>query len=124
MYKKSIKAIHTQPVHSTLRSYPPNKLLNSTPPEINLEEAQLSLKKRTGLARLRSGYSRILNNYMARIDPKVQDKCPLCSESQHDANHLFNCYLNPTQLCTRDLWRKPIQAAKFLKLDDPGENET
>ena len=117
-YKKVLKTLHTEAVSATLQSYQPNRILATQPPEINPEELKLSRKERTSLARLRSGFSRSLMSYMSRIDPEVQDECPLCNISPHDTPHLFNCIANPTELNTIDLWTKPIQAAKFLKLDD------
>ena len=108
--KAAIQGLHTKALKDTLNSYPPNKVLQSIPPDINPEEANLSRWETCKLARLRSGYSRELNSYMSRINPEIQNKCLKCY------NHLFNCYNNPTNL-TVDLWTRPIQAAKFLKLN-------
>ena len=117
-YKKAIKQIHTQEVRKTLNARPPNKVLNQLPPDINPEEKSLSRRARSELARLRSGYSRRLNNYLARIDPEIQDICPLCNATPHNTAHLFSCDQNPTDLQVLDLWTRPCLAADFLNLDD------
>ena len=95
-----------------------NKVLNQLPPDINPEEKSLSRRARSELARLRSGYSRRLNNYLARIDPEIQDICPLCNATPHNTAHLFSCCQNPTDLQVLDLWTRPCLAAEFLNLDD------
>ena len=106
-------------VQSTIEKYPNNKVLLQKPPMINPEEIKLTRKERAGLARLRSGYCCNLNSYM-KIDKtnQVQDVCPLCNDSAHDASHLFSCISNPINLNVMDLWTKPSEAAIFLKLND------
>ena len=64
LYKTTIKSLHTAAVKSVLSSYPPNKVLNTPPPEISKEEESLPRATRTILARLRSGYCRTL--YLTR----------------------------------------------------------
>lgn len=115
-YKKGLKNIHTEVVTKTLTSYR-NKVLDAPPPIINTEEINLSRNARSTLAQLRSGKCRILNNYMNRIEPTIEDKCPLCNMSPHDTKHLFNCRLNKTTLTTGDLWAKPTEVASFLGLE-------
>ena len=56
--------------------YPNNKVLNDVPPDIAVQEKDLSRKTRCELSRLRSGYSRNLNSYLSRINPEVSDVCP------------------------------------------------
>ena len=119
-YKKVLKTIHSKSVKTTIDSYPPNKVLNSKPPDINNSEQELDRNVRVELSRLRSGYSRLLNSYMSRIDPSIQDVCPRCDLSPHNTQHLFNCPRNPTTLTKTDLWTRPKLAAEFLQLDDPG----
>ena len=114
--KYAIKEIHTDTVTHVLANYPPNKVLNSAPPEINKAEQTLSRHTRTALARLRSGYCRSLNHYMNSIDEEIQDVCPKCSQSPHNTPHLFACPADPTDLTPSDLWTRPIEAATFLKL--------
>ena len=83
---------------STIASYPPNRVLQRKPPDINKEENLLPRPARSELARLRSDFSRNLNSYMSRIDPSIQDTCPSCNHTPHDTNHLFNCGSRPTDL--------------------------
>jgi hypothetical protein len=122
IYKQKLKSIHTSSVSKTLKNMK-SKLLKTRPPEISSSEKTLPRSTRTTLAQLRSGYSTHLNSYKSRIDPNIEDKCPHCQES-HTSEHLFNCQNNPTNLEVRDLWKKPVRAARFLGLarndDAPG----
>ena len=117
-YKKCIKSIHTKSVQHYLENSNPNKVLNSLPPTINQEEKLLPRSVRSELARLRSGYSRLLNSYLSRIDPTIANMCPLCQETPHDTHHIFNCSKNQTDLTVINLWTKPKLVAHFLKLND------
>ena len=121
--KQVIKCLHTDSVQTCLNNYKPNRVLQSDPPEINPVEQTLTRRERSELSRLRSGFSRRLKSYLCRIDNKnmVQDRCPLCQESPHDTNHLFNCKVNPTTLTVITLWTRPKEAATFLKLNDEEE---
>ncbi|MCP4055272.1 MAG: reverse transcriptase family protein [Mesoflavibacter sp.] len=127
-YKKRLKDVHTSCVRDQILNMAPNKVLQATPPKISETEKTLPRTTRTTLAQLRSGYSNYLNSYKARIsqnqpDP-VSDLCPLCNAESHTTTHLFSCPNNPTTLTVRDLWSKPLEAARFLNLarndDDPG----
>ncbi|KAI5718737.1 hypothetical protein M8J77_026043 [Diaphorina citri] len=82
----------------------------------SLAEKQLPRETRAKLAQLRSGFSKLLNSYLSRVDPVVRDECPLCQESPHNTSHLFNCSENPTNLTPVDLWNSPIKVAEFLNL--------
>ncbi|KAI5718738.1 hypothetical protein M8J77_026074 [Diaphorina citri] len=53
------------------------------------------------------GWCKLLQHYMARIDPSVPDRCPRCSGSPHDVHHLFNCPDLPTILDPTALWTNP-----------------
>ena len=120
-YKETIKAIHTEEVKRTLEKYPANRVLKTRPPEIDKSESELPRTLRTRLARLRSGFCRTLQSYMARIDINESEKCPLCDNIPHDVEHLFNCPKNPTQLTPIDLWKRPLEVANFL---EPNLSET
>ena len=96
--KIATKSLHTDAVSTTIADYPPNRVLNINPPEIDPTETQLCRKARSELSRLRSGFSRTLNNYMARLDPNIEDKCTQCQASPHDTNHLFTCPAKPSNL--------------------------
>ena len=98
-YKDVIKKkIHTATVGKTIDLYPPNRVLQCKPPDINPEEQTLSRKARSSLARLRSGFSRDLNSYLCRIEDDVLDVCYKCDQSHHDTVHLFNCISDPTDI--------------------------
>ena len=116
--KSMTKRIHTETVQYTIASYPDNKVLHGTPPEVQEDEHTLSRTSRCLLSQLRSGYSRIINSYLSRIDENIEDTCPKCGQSPHNTNHLFSCRDNPTTLAPRSLWTTPHQAANFLKLDE------
>ncbi len=116
--KAKQKIIHTREVSRILANYPPNKVLQANPPEVNKMEANLTRSVRSQLSQLRSGYSRLLNSYLHRIDDNIEDKCPLCKQTPHDTVHLFNCPQNPTHLTVLSLWTQPVLAANFLKLDE------
>ncbi len=115
-YKRKLKAIHTSSVRKFITEMQPNKVLNAAPPPINDTEKQLSRSSRATLSQLRSGYSKYLNSYKARINTDIQDICPLCNNDEHTTQHLFNCPANRTDLTTTDLWSRPTEAARFLNL--------
>ena len=116
-YKKALKLIHTRSVSEVVARYPPNRVLGQAPPEIHPDELTLSRKTRSLLSQLRSGFSNYLQSYKHRLDPETEDKCPDCSLTPHDTNHLFCCPSNPTVLTPETLWTNPVLAAHILKLD-------
>ena len=115
-YKSKLKQIHTKSVKEALNAMEPNKVLMSTPPQIHASEKRLPRATRATLSQLRSGYSNFLNSYKARINPNIQDVCPNCNANSHTTRHLFNCPNNGTNLTPRDLWTRPLEAARFLNL--------
>ena len=123
LYKEVLSKLHTEAVSRTLQNYPPNKILGTAPPKINKEEITLNRRARSRLTRLRSGYCRSLNSYMARRDNSIQNACPDCQHTPHDTNHLFNCTMNPTDLVPKDLWTKPTKVAHFLRLEEEDDEE-
>ena len=117
-YKEGLKSIHTDSVRDVIERQEPNKVLRTPAPTISPSEKTLPRRTRVLLAQLRSGYSSILNSYLARINPlEHADRCPNCDESPHDTTHLFNCPSNPTSLTEWSLWEDPPAAARFLGLD-------
>ena len=118
--KKKIKKIHTSSVQDTIAKYPANKVLNTTPPDINKEELQLPRSTRVALSQLRSGYSKLLNSYNNRLDDSKPNICDKCQNTPHDTQHLFSCPNNPTALTPTSLWTKPKLAARFLNLETNG----
>ena len=119
-YRRGAVSLHTEAVRSAIGSYAPNKILGAPPPEVHKDERLLPRRTRTSLAQLRSGYCKLLNSYMSRIDGAVADRCPDCGGTPHTTNHLFNCPIKPTTLSVVSLWRDPAAAADFLGLStDP-----
>ncbi len=115
-YKQRLKQIHTKSVTQAISDMLPNKVLNAVPPPINAAEKQLPRQTRATLAQLRSGYSNYLYSFKSRLNPTIQDTCPLCSNAGHTTQHLFECPNNRTDLTVRDLWTRPMEAARFLNL--------
>ncbi|KAI5732608.1 hypothetical protein M8J76_002264 [Diaphorina citri] len=97
--------------YKAVENFTPNRVLNQQPPEVSNEELRLPRKTRSTLAQLRSGWSKILNAYLHRINNEVENKCPDCQQSPHDVHHLFTCSAHPTNLTPIDLW-----VAIFLQL--------
>ena len=123
-----LKDIHTETVRKTIQQYSENRILGQAynpPPPINPDEIKLTRIARSRLSQLRSGFLRLLNFYLNRLDDKIENKCPKCQATPHDTNHLFNCHATPTSLPTPSLWTQPIEASNFLGLEeledpDPG----
>ena len=107
--------IHTDTVQETIGKYAPNRILNAPPPMVDQTALKLERKDRSLLSQLRSGFSKVLNNYMARVDPSIPDECPKCKISPHDTNHLFICPNASTTLTVRDLWNQPQKVLEFLQ---------
>ena len=117
--KEALSWVHTETVNGALRDRRVNAVLGEHPPSIADSEKSLPRQTRVTLAQLRSGYSKYLNSYLARVNPEIVDVCPQCGCSHHTTRHLFECPLRPTTLTTRSLWTDPIGAAGFLGLDPP-----
>ncbi len=116
-YSEVIKGIHRDTVTSTIATFKPNIVLGGYPPPVAPEEKALPRTTRATLAQLRSGWCRMLNHYMSRLDGSISDACPDCGSSPHDTSHLFNCPAKPTLLTPRELWTRPVDAARFLGLE-------
>ena len=111
-----LKDIHTETVRKTIQQYSENHVLGQAynpPPRINPDEIKLTRIARSRLSQLRSGFLRLLNSSLNRLDDKIENKCPKCQATPHDTNHLFNCHANPTSL-----WTHPIEASNFLELEE------
>ena len=90
--KQVIQSIHTSTVSKSIAAYKPSAIAGgNSPPPIHPSESSLSRKVRTGLARLRSGYSRMLKFYLNIVDETVADSCPDCNSANHTVHHLFSC---------------------------------
>ena len=73
-YKSAISSIHQDAVRTAIESSS-SKLLNGRPPPIATADQTLPRKTRTILAKLRTGDSRDLGQYMKRIDPTARSHC-------------------------------------------------
>ena len=73
-YKSAISSIHQDAVRTAIEGSS-SKLLNGRPPPIATAEQTLPRKTRTILVQLRTGHSRILGQYMNRIDPTARNHC-------------------------------------------------
>ena len=96
-YKSEISSIHQDAGRTAIVSSS-SILPNGRPSPIATVEQTLPMKTRTILAQLLTGYSRILGQYMNRIDPTARNHCHNCGHSRHDAHHLFDCPSKPTTL--------------------------
>ena len=95
--KSAISSINHDAVRTAIESSSTNQP-NGRPPPIATAEQTLPRKTRTILVQLRTGHSRILGQYMNRIDPTARNHCHNCGQSPHDAHHLFGCHSKPTTL--------------------------
>ncbi|KAI5730864.1 hypothetical protein M8J77_001059 [Diaphorina citri] len=115
-YKIGLRGIHTDFVERAIGEYTVNRVLDDVPPDINGAEIDLPRSTRCTLAQLRSGWCRLLNSYMSRIDGVTSNSCPKCNTGPHDVKHLFQCPAAPTNLDVTTLWTDPTEAARFLDL--------
>ena len=114
-YKKRLKKIHDDAHRDCRNKYPVNKVLNSRPPAINIqEEKSLPRQTRSILAQLRSGYSTFLQSTISRFDTAKSIRCPDCNIEDHTTEHLFNCTFKTTILTPIDLWTQPKKSAEFI----------
>ena len=112
-YKSAISSIHQDAVRTAIESSS-SKLPNGRPPPIATAEQTLPKKARTILAQLRTGHSRILGQYMNRIDPTARNHCHNCGQFPHDTHHLFDCPSKQTTLTVESLWIAPTETVKHL----------
>ena len=110
-YKSAINCIHQDAIRTAIESSS-SKLLNGRPPPIATAEQTLPRKTRNILAQLCTGHSRILDQYMNRIDPTAHN----CGHSPHDTHHLVDRPSKPTTLTIDSLWTAPTKTAKQLNL--------
>ena len=114
-YKSAISRIHQDVVRTVIENSS-SKLPNGRPPPIATAEHTLPMKTRIILAQLRTGDSRILDQYMNIIDHTTRDHCHNCGQAPHDTHHLFDCPSKPTTLTVESLWTASFETAKHLNL--------
>jgi hypothetical protein len=116
LYDKIKNDIHTATVQNYLTSAGPNKVLGTRPPAVDNSEKSLPQAYVTTLHQLRSSKCSALKTYQYFIKASNDDICQSCQSAPESTFHIFNCSTNPTPLTVLDLWRKPVEAAKFLSL--------
>ena len=107
-------AIHTEVVRAAIASRGPNRVLGRLPPAVSAHERRLPRPQRCILSQLRSGFCSRTNYFRHRIDEQIPDICPICHGSPHDTSHLFDCPGRRTALNVLSLWKRPVQASRFL----------
>ena len=124
-YKSAISGIHQDVVRTVIESSS-SRLHNGRPPPIATAEQTLPRKTRTILAQLRTGHSRILGQYMNRIDPTTLNHFHNCGHSPPDTHHIFDCPSKPTTQTVELLWTPPFETAKHLNLaiDETANNNS
>ena len=81
--KATLQALHTAAVVKSVQCHERNVVLDGRPPPISNSEKELTRKKRSTLAQLRSGYCRLLGSYKSRI--KKDANLDVCAD-WHDAS--------------------------------------
>ena len=120
--KSQHKHIHDTIATNSIRSLPPNNILNAPPPLINDNEASLPRQTRVSLARFRCGHHTKLRAYQHRLDPNIDASCQLCTNAaaEHTTLHIFTCpHLDRLRedsgmTGVHDLWQDPLAASRFL----------
>ena len=113
---KNCATIHHTIVQDYFSSLQPNKILQTTAPEVDSSELSLPRDKRCILAQLRTGKSSFLLSYLNNYFPSTYPSplCPACNLFPHDVFHLFDCNHFPTSLTPIDLWNNPVDVAELL----------
>ena len=109
-YKSAISSIILQDVVRTVIESSSSKLLIGRPPPIATAEQTLPRKTRTILSQLRTGHSRILGQYMYRIDPTARNHCHNCGHSPHD---IHSAHSKLTTTPVESLWTAPTETPKL-----------
>ena len=113
-YGYTIKQLHTQFVANTISSLEPNPVIGFRPPKIHLSEATLPRRVRCALSQLRSGDCHLLASTQVKYGRSQSSLCPDCRFARQTTSHLFSCDAVPTNLNTRDLWKRPTLVAEHL----------
>ena len=121
--KATFQGIHIDAVNQAVNSQERNVMLDDRPPPINNFKKDLTKKKRTTLAILRSGHCRLIGFYKSRIkkDASLND----CGKTPHDESICFLVVgkgpsgprLSGSSHDTdtvSDLWRRPTDAIRDI----------
>ena len=121
--KATLQALHTDSVDKAVKCHERNVVFDGRPPPISSTEKELTRKKRSTLAHLRSGHCRLLGYYKSRIKKDASlNVCADCGTTPHDVKHLFVCPGHLTTMIPSDLWSRPTDAVwelSYLKARDP-----
>ena len=79
------KEIPTGAVRMAIGKKRTNRVLGTTPPEINIEEVDLKSGERTTLAQISPGFCSTLKDFQNRIELSLSPLCPLCRQAEHIA---------------------------------------
>ena len=90
LYNSTRNRIHTYAVRYKIRSFGPNRVLRSRPPDIHRSEASLTRQAKCLLSQLRSGFSRALKSYTFRIGSSPDALCPECRIATHTTIRLVS----------------------------------
>ena len=107
-------AFHTDIVSKVVRDLAPNRVLGHPPVAVSKSEIYLPRLIRATLSQLRSGACACLKDFQLKLGKVQEDTCSVCGLFPETVKHLFDCPARPTQLCERDLWDNPREAADFL----------
>ena len=113
-YGTTIKSLHTGAVAASKSLLSPNRVLQTTSPQIAPEETNLPRPYRSTLSQLRSSFCSSLHSYRERIGLVPSPLCPSCGLAPHTTVHVFSCSSHPTPLTELDLWERPRLASEFL----------
>ena len=123
--------IHEYFVTRCLDASPSNSLLGEAPPTISTDETLMSRADRVHLARLRCGHHPALLSYECRLREDTDPTCRWCGNLPESLPHLLEDCLGLTAertTCgvthTRDLWSRPSQVLRFLRLAGLLQNPT
>ena len=107
-HRSFLKQKHTSIITKFPGENPPSK--------VNLFHLQACIPRTTQwkLSQLRSGYSRLLNTYLANLDNQVS---LLSLLSTHTSCDIFNGLRNPSPFTPADLWLRPVETAKIRSLE-------
>ncbi|KAF2344463.1 DNA mismatch repair protein C-terminal, partial [Trinorchestia longiramus] len=113
-YRQSPNSLHSSAVQQAISAAGPNRVLQLSPPPISEQERSLPRSTPILLSQLRSGHSRALNSYQARIGAAQDSTRLACGATDQTTSHLFSCPDTPTHLTPLDLWLDPMSTATFL----------
>ena len=75
----------------------------------------ISIKERSTLAHVRSGYCRLLDSYKSRIKKDASlNVCTKCGTTPHDDKHIFVFPARPTTMIPSDSWSRPTDTIREL----------